>query len=127
MTQKDTSSTEFPVLTKKKLQLRLKKSNKFNMAGLRETNRDEKISANHKGRVGFPPLGITRWVRLLGCANRNRAGWRKHNIDTVPSQKRGLCVYVAEELDTNTEGGEFMFILHLVVKNFKKKIQFSGF
>lgn len=90
------------------------------MAGLRETNRDEKISANHKGRVGFPPLGITRWVRLLGCANRNRVGWRKHNIDTVPSQKRGLCVYVLEELDTNTEGGEFMFILHLVVKNLKK-------
>lgn len=54
----------------------------------------ENAEKNHC--LGFGPLGMTRWVHLLCCVNRNLAGWREHNIDTGPLQKRGhyVCVWI---------------------------------
>lgn len=77
--------------------------NKFNAVCLWKTNtvkplcelqRETGREIENSQCLGFPPLGITRWVHLLDCANRNRAGWREHNIDTVPSQRGGHCVCV---------------------------------
>lgn len=80
--------------------------NKFNTLRLWKTkNWVKRVCVNYKERqaereqsitnccLAGPPLKITRWVHLLGCANRNRAGWREHNIDAVPSQqRRPLCL-----------------------------------
>lgn len=63
---------------------------KFNTLQLWKTNGGRRITHC----LGFFPLETIRWVPSLGCANRNMAGWREHNIDTVPLQKRGHCVCV---------------------------------